>query len=217
MTEANSLKLRPIHIELGWNEHSHGSSFYSSGDTRILCSMFLIFCSFCLYLVFHIQSSFGPKEKERSTKSQEAELKCTVSRISLSSSASQSLKLTFADPEKSRAHQTFSTTDIAIATETVAPRQRLITRKNVKEQAHSVLAQDSELSQRIVTSLRTAIRGEVYNKSSIEIAIVILQDDGCLSLFFMFILLFFAYCHSLFLDSSYFTISYHNPNYFFLL
>lgn len=128
-----------------------------------------------LFLLF----SFGPKEKSRSARSQEAELTCSISR--LSSSTDQSISLTFADPTKSRAHQTFSTTDIAVATESPAAMRNLRFQQNDSQKQRNIRALDVELSQRIVSSIRAAIIGSTYQKSSIEISILILDDDGCLS------------------------------------
>ena len=139
------------------------------------------------------QYRFGPKQKSRSSRSQEAELTCSISRIS--NQESGKLSITFADPKKSRAHQTLATTDMALATEKVPTAIRSIQLgATVKRETYSVQVNDNSLSQRVISAIRSSIRGEKFQKSSIEIAIVILQDDGgMLSPTIIFTLLYYIY------------------------
>jgi ribonuclease PH len=58
-------KLRPLYLESSWNHHAHGSSYIEMGNTKIFCSV------------------FGPKEKSRSNKSQEAEITCNITFLSV--------------------------------------------------------------------------------------------------------------------------------------
>ncbi|KAH7826946.1 putative exosome complex component MTR3 [Monocercomonoides exilis] len=152
--------LRPIYCEIGWNEHAQGSSVFTIGETKILCSV------------------FGPKEKSRTTKAQDSELACTVSRLHYSDVIQQEdIELSFPDPEKSEAMHTMSTKE-RIKQSTRSQTYRRNQFSTVLQNDSKINTIDTKISDQVITAVRSAIRGEIYQKSSIEIAIVVLSDDG---------------------------------------
>ncbi|KAK2957453.1 putative 3' exoribonuclease family, domain 1 [Blattamonas nauphoetae] len=124
-------------------------------------------------------SVFGPKEKQRGNKSQDADITCTVASFPHLSHPN-SLTLDVPDPDTNEVSETlalyemerlsivnpFSTTLPSIHSQTDKRKQQATNDENVL------------LSSTVLSSIRSAIRGEVYKKSCIEVSLMILSDDG---------------------------------------
>ncbi|KAA6395931.1 MAG: putative Eukaryotic translation initiation factor 1A [Streblomastix strix] len=126
-----------IRTELAWNHHAQGSSFLQVGQTQVFCSI------------------FGPKERSKSSRSQDAELFCSVQKLSGSYFS-----------ENNRGGEHTKVRDFQSVYE------------RIQEQRHQEIHNDQQLAEKVLLAIRCAIRGEIYRKSQIEIAIVVVCDDG---------------------------------------